>query len=103
VNQHLFIGSNGFVAAIELSSGVELWRTKLKPGVLSATNYADVAVLDHEEKVFAGCNGHLFCLDARSGEILWHNELDGMGHNDVTLSIGGRSVQILNKVQRHNT
>jgi outer membrane protein assembly factor BamB len=50
MNPHLFIGCNGNVAAIDVSSGVELWRTKLKPGVLSATNYEDVAVLDHEAK-----------------------------------------------------
>jgi outer membrane protein assembly factor BamB len=103
MDQHLFIGCNGNVAAIDASSGAELWRTKLKPGVLSATNYEDVAVLDHEGKVYAGCNGHLFCLDAESGAILWHNELNGFGHNDVTLSIGGRSIQIMHKVHHRNT
>jgi len=81
-------------------SGTELWRTKLVTGMLSATAYQDVSVLDHDGKVFAGCHGHLFCLDARSGEVLWHNKLDGLGHNDVTLSIAGRSVQAVRKV--HN-
>jgi outer membrane protein assembly factor BamB len=100
--EHLYIGSNGYVAAIEIGTGTEIWRTPLKPGFLSATNYADVTVLDHEGKVFAGSSGHLFCLDAESGEILWHNELEGMGHNDVTLSIGGRTVQVVTKVERQN-
>jgi outer membrane protein assembly factor BamB len=62
-----------------------------------------VAVLDHDGKVYAGCNGHLFCLDAESGEIVWHNPLSGIGHNDVTLSIGGRSIQIMNKVRHHQS
>ena len=102
MGEHLYIGSNGNVAAIEIGTGTEIWRTKLKPGLLSATSYADVTVLDHDGKVFAGSNGHLFCLDANSGEILWHNELEGLGHNDVTLSIGGRSIQVVTKVQRQN-
>jgi outer membrane protein assembly factor BamB len=103
VTQHLYLGCNGNVAAIDVSTGTELWRTKLKPGVLSATSHEDVAVLDHDGKVYAGCNGHLFCLDADSGEIVWHNPLSGIGHNDVTLSIGGRSIQIMNKVRHHHS
>ena len=103
MNQHLFLGCNGNVAAVDVSSGVELWRTKLKPGMMSATNYADVAVLDHDDKVYAGCNGHLFCLSAQTGEILWHNDLKGIGHNDVTLSIGGRSIQVMQKVKHHHS
>jgi outer membrane protein assembly factor BamB len=103
MSQRLFIGSNGNVAAIDIDSGVEIWRTKLKPGFLSATSYADVTVLDYDGKVFAGSNGHVFCLDSDSGEILWHNELEGLGHNDITLSIAGRSVQVVTKVERRNT
>jgi outer membrane protein assembly factor BamB len=103
MTQHLFLGCNGNVSAVDVSSGVEVWRTKLKPGVMSATNYQDVAVLDHEGKVYAGCNGHLFCLDAATGSVLWHNELKGIGHNDVTLSIGGRSIQVMQKVRHHQS
>jgi hypothetical protein len=98
----LFVGCNGKVAAIDLTTGAELWRTKLKSGVLSATSLEDVAVLDQGDKVYAGCNGHLFCLNATTGEILWHNQLEGMGYNDVTLSIDGRSVQATRKVVRQS-
>ena len=103
MSQPLYIGSNGNVAAIDADTGVEIWRTKLKPGFLSATSYADVTVLDHEGKVFAGSMGHLFCLDAQSGDLLWHNELEGLGHNDVTLSIAGRSVQVVTKVEHRHS
>lgn len=82
--------------------GVELWRTKLTTGSISATTRQDVSVLDHDGKVFAGCHGHLFCLDARSGEVLWHNKLEGLGYNDVTLTIAGRSVQAVRKVHQQN-
>lgn len=98
---HLYIGCNGYVAAVDAKSGAEVWRKKLSTGVMSATSHEDVAVLDHGDVIFAGCHGHLFCLSATSGEVLWHNKLEGLGYNDVTLSIGGRSVQAVRKVHHH--
>ena len=103
MTQHLFLGCNGYVSAVDVSSGGEVWRTQLKGGIFSATAHGDVAVLDHDGKVYAGCNGHLFCLDADTGGISWHNELKGIGHNDVTLSIGGRSIQVMQKVRHHHS
>jgi outer membrane protein assembly factor BamB len=91
----LFIGTNGYVAAVQPADGQELWRTRLGEGLFSATGHEDVCVLQHEGRVFAGCYGHLFCLEAASGQILWHNELKGLGHNDVTLSIAGKSIQFV--------
>ena len=34
-------------------------------------------------------------LDAGSGDLLWHNELKGLGHNDVTIAIAGKAVQFV--------
>jgi outer membrane protein assembly factor BamB len=93
----LFIGCNGHVAAIDIATGSEIWRTKLKTGVVSATSYEDVCTLEHEGRVYAGCNGHLFCLDGATGTILWHNGLEGMGHNDVTLAMAGKLIQFVAK------
>jgi outer membrane protein assembly factor BamB len=45
--------------------------------------------------VFAGSQGHLFCLDAATGAMLWQNGLKGMGYNDVTLAIAGKSIQFV--------
>ncbi len=96
----LFIGSNGHVAAIDPETGAEAWRTVLSSGGLFATTtMADVTVIQHGDRVFAGCYGHLFCLDAATGTVIWQNGLKGMGYNDVTLSIGGKSVQF---VSSHN-
>lgn len=94
-NDILYIGTNGHVAAIQPADGQELWRTKLGAGMFGATTSQDVCVLEHEDRVFASCYGHLFCLDAASGKILWQNDLKGLGHNDITLSIGGRSIQVV--------
>ena len=99
----LIIGSNGSVAAIDPESGGILWQTDLKTGSLfSSTSRADVSVLVRGNFVFAGGAGHLFCLDAQNGEILWHNPLKGMGHNDVSLAMEGVSVQYLQKVVQRN-
>ena len=83
------------MAAIDPQTGDELWRTSLSEGLFSSTGTSDVTVLQHEGRVYAGCFGHLFCLDARTGEKLWHNPLNGWGHNDVTLAIGDKAVQFV--------
>lgn len=93
----LYIGCNGSVAAIDPSTGRELWRTPLDRGLFSATANQDVCLLEHDGRIYAGCRGHLFALDAQSGKILWHNELKGLGHNDVTLAMAGKSVQMVTR------
>lgn len=93
---NLYIGINGRVAAIDPQTGREVWRTELpSDGFFSSTSRSDVCVLEHEGRVFAGCNGYVFALDGTTGEILWQNGLEGMGHNDVTLSIAGKSIQLV--------
>ena len=99
----LIIGSNGFVAAIDLADGHELWRTKLQTGVFAATTREDVSVLVQGGFVFAGSRGNLFCLDVGTGSILWNNELKGMGYNDVSLAMQNVSVQFLQKVERSSS
>jgi outer membrane protein assembly factor BamB len=99
---HLYIGCNAHIAAIRIETGEEAWRTRLQ-GALLATSGQDTTVLEHDGRVYAGVNGHLYCLDAATGAILWHNELPGMGHNDVTLSIGGQSVQFVAKHTHSHT
>jgi outer membrane protein assembly factor BamB len=90
---YLYIGCNGQVAAINPGDGREMWRTKLKSGLLSATTHKEVCLLEHEGRLYAGCFGHLFCLEAGSGRILWHNELKGMGYTGVTLAMADKAVQ----------
>ena len=89
---NLYIGTNGYVAAIDPQTGREIWRTELSTGFFSGS---DVCVLEHEGQVFAGTNGYLFALDGATGNIIWENGLEGMGHNEVTLSIAGKSIQFV--------
>lgn len=93
----LIIGSNGFVARVDPVGGVELWRTKLLPGLFGSSSCTDVSVVLRDQVIFAGTHGHLFCLDLSNGQILWRNELKGMGFNDVALAMEGVSVQFLSK------
>ena len=96
----LYIGTNGHVAAIGVTDDEEFWRTKL--GGLS-TGHQDVCVLEHGGKILAGCQGHLFCLDASTGDVLWHNDLKGLGYNDVTLAIAGKSIQYVSSHSRSSS
>jgi outer membrane protein assembly factor BamB len=90
----LYIGCNGHVAAISTDSGAERWWTSLARGtILAATSFEDVCLLADAGRIYAGSHGHLFCIDAATGEILWHNELEGLGFNDVTLALRGQSIQ----------
>ena len=77
----LFIGVGGHVVAIDIATGQELWRTRLKRGTF-------VTVLRVGPRVVAGANGELFCLDAASGEILWHNRLPGLGWGLIAMGGG---------------
>jgi outer membrane protein assembly factor BamB len=99
----LIIGSNGSVAAINPGDGGVIWKTDLKTGGwISATSHEDVSVLIRKGMVFAGCCGHLFCLELGSGEVRWHNPLSGFGHNDLSLAMEGVAVQFLQKEERRN-
>ena len=99
----LIIGSNGYVSRIDTASGQELWRTKLLSGLLGGSSCTDVSVLLRRKFIFAGTHGHLFCLILESGQILWKNELKGMGYNDVALAMEGVAIQFLTKVERSDT
>lgn len=99
----LVIGSNGYVSRIDTGSGAELWRTKLLSGLLGGSSCTDVSVLLRGQFIFAGTHGHLFCLSLESGQILWKNELKGMGYNDVALAMEGVAIQFLTKVERSGT
>lgn len=74
----LYIGIGSHVAAIQASTGEEIWRTKLKFG----GSYATVSL--RPEGLFAGVSGHLFCLDPATGAIRWHNKLEGLGSGVIS-------------------
>lgn len=96
MSEPLIIGSYGYVARIDATTGEEVWRTKLLPGVFGGTSGTDVTVLVRSPLVFAGTNGNLFCLDLNTGQVLWRNELKGMSYENISLAVEGVSIQHLN-------
>lgn len=99
----LIIGCNGYVSAINAGNGQELWRTKLRDGLLGGSRGSDVSVLIDQGQIFAGCYGRIYALDAASGNILWDNDLKGMGYNEVALAKQGTSTQYITRVEQTST
>jgi outer membrane protein assembly factor BamB len=83
----LYVGASKYVAAIDVLTGLELWRTKLPQG--SGT----VCVLYAHGCVFASVTGHLYRLAPEDGRVLWHNGLRGMGLGLVTMAAEGLDTQ----------
>ncbi len=75
----IFVGIKNTVIALDLKSGEEVWRAKLKGSDF-------VTVLFDGESLVAANAGEVFALDPRSGEILWHNVLKGLGLGLVSLA-----------------
>lgn len=63
----IILGCNGYVAAIETSSGKERWRTRLREGMLGGSRGYDVSVLIEGAVVYAGCKGRIYALQVSNG------------------------------------
>ena len=72
----------GRVAALSPINGTIIWETRLKA---SANLSAAVTLHIEKEQVYAGCQGHVFCLDKQDGHILWHNGLKGWGFGLIAM------------------
>jgi outer membrane protein assembly factor BamB len=75
----LFVGVKYSVIALDERTGAEVWRAELRSG-----DY--VSVLWDGQSLFAANSGEIWRLDPRNGEILWHNELKGLGRGMVSLA-----------------
>lgn len=75
------MGTRGFVRAVQQRSGRKVWETSLPE-----TGYDLVTLLRCGDQLFAGSRGRVFALDARTGEILWKNELRGMKFEHMVLA-----------------
>lgn len=71
-----FIGVRGYVLAIKKESGEVLWQTHLDGGFGDSF----VSLATDGALVLAHTRGSLFCMDAASGQLLWKNDLPGLGY-----------------------
>lgn len=85
----IYIGIHGRVIALDRRSGGIVWATPLKQGLFGTSGFVNV-VYD-EPHVLATHYGEAFCLDAATGQLLWHNELKGMGTDLATIAIPGQA------------
>ena len=69
----VYLGMKAYVVCINVLTGQEVWRSKIKRSQL-------ISVIVEERVVIAYSRGHLFGLDRTSGELLWENTLPGLGY-----------------------
>jgi outer membrane protein assembly factor BamB len=75
----IFVGIKNAVVALDDRTGAEVWRAGLR-----SSDY--VTVLWDGEALLAANGGEVWRLDPARGDVLWHNELKGMGRGLVSLA-----------------
>jgi outer membrane protein assembly factor BamB len=84
----LLLGMKGSVLAIDKGTGAIVWQTKLQDGFLGLGEYFVTLVVE-AGRVYAGSHGKLYCLDMQRGEVLWVNDLPGLGYGLMSLAVEG--------------
>ena len=69
----VYLGMKAYVVCINVLTGEEVWRSKVKRSQI-------ISVIVEEKIVIAHSGGHLFGLDRNSGQLLWKNTLPGLGY-----------------------
>jgi outer membrane protein assembly factor BamB len=80
----VFAGIKHHVVAFDRRTGAEVWRQALPAKY--RTSGSLVAVLRDAEGLFATCAGELFSLDPRTGTVLWHAPMKGLGTGFITVA-----------------
>jgi outer membrane protein assembly factor BamB len=81
-SKFIYLGVRGSVVALNSANGQQIWAASLK-----GADFVNVAVAG--SNVFATTHGEVFCLDAQSGVIRWHNPLKGYGWGLVSIAEEG--------------
>jgi outer membrane protein assembly factor BamB len=87
LDQLLFVGLNGYAAALDRDTGQIVWSNdQMKRGYVTL-------LLDGDDRLIVSTNGYLYCLDPLTGRILWHNPMRGYGMGAPTslVSVRGAS------------
>lgn len=83
-DDNLYLGIHGHVVCIRKSSGVEVWRTKLK-----GASYVNVVA--EPGAIYAYTQGILWALDPGHGGVRWKNELPKLGFSHAIISLGNQA------------
>jgi outer membrane protein assembly factor BamB len=89
VEQLVFVGLNGWVAALDRDSGEIIWCcSELHSGYTS--------VLLDGDRLIVSTNGYLYCLDPQNGKVVWQNPMKGYRTGIAHLvSVRGKSGPVL--------
>jgi outer membrane protein assembly factor BamB len=88
IDQLVFVGLNGYVAALNRETGEEVWcNEEMRSGY--------VTVLLDGDRLIVSTNGYIYCLVPLTGRIVWHNPMKGYGSGAPTslVSVRGASSQ----------
>ncbi len=77
----IYVGTGRYVAALDASSGTEMWRTKL-PSAMSNI----VSLMLDGPSLYVGHSGCVYRLNAQTGAIEWQNGLPRTGHGAVIMA-----------------
>jgi outer membrane protein assembly factor BamB len=80
------------VIAVDRNTGDTLWTSELKGG-----EFVDVMIVDGD--LFAASKGRLYRLDPVTGDVLWRNDLPGLGWGIVSIA-GSHSAPAADKLRR---
>ena len=83
---HLYILSNGRVAAINKKDGEIIWEVKLRQYVSRTMSFYFGQISVEDNKLFIGSSGILLCLSTKDGSLIWKNELKGWGYQFVSMA-----------------
>jgi outer membrane protein assembly factor BamB len=77
----LYLGVRDTVLAFDLETGQELWNVKLAGSTFTH-------VVRTGNRLIATNKGEVWCLDAETGTVLWHNPLKGLGLGLISVATG---------------
>jgi len=75
----VFVGIKDTVVALDDRTGGEVWRAELRSGDFTTVCWDG-------EVLLAANSGEVYRLDPRSGAVIWHNQLKGLGRGVVSLT-----------------
>jgi len=84
----LFLGISSHVVCLSKKTGEQCWKTKLKSSTIINVFYED-------KYVFAYSGGHIFCLLASDGSIVWENPLKGLGYGTCIIASEHQSTAVV--------
>src|SRR5688572_17488376 len=87
----VYIGIKTSVLALDRKTGEVRWSLKLPLRFAGSSVSGLCNVYCDGDALFASAAGEIFCLDAKSGAIVWSNQLKKMGTGFVSIATEGTS------------